>query len=219
MSIPGVPMITSRGGGMSQTVRNQCLVRIPPLHLQALAVRKTPSGGAKAFTAALFSSSFTAHAALLFAMMTEPESKRARTATRTVNVLMLGTGEYTTGFTGKGASDSDKSTGVVALVMLDLKRLGKVGRIGMCGVNGKKLPAIREHMQRVLGDVYKGIDPSCIETWVTAAPRALLTRSAHSRGGWPARALAAGGRRGRRGGVPDGGQGLRPGRCGGHLHA
>ena len=38
---------------------------------------------------------------------------------------MLGTGEYTTGFTGAGASDSDKSTGVVALVMLDLKRRGK----------------------------------------------------------------------------------------------
>ena len=46
-------------------------------------------------------------------------------------VLMLGTGEYTTGFTGQGASDSDKSTGVVALVMLDLRRRGKVGRLGM----------------------------------------------------------------------------------------
>ena len=58
-------------------------------------------------------------------------------------VLMLGTGEYTTGFTGQGASDSDKSTGVVALVMLDLRRRGKVGRLGMCGTNGAKMPAIR----------------------------------------------------------------------------
>ena len=33
---------------------------------------------------------------------------------------MLGTGEYTTGFVGSGASDSDKGTGVVALVMLAL---------------------------------------------------------------------------------------------------
>ena len=77
---------------------------------------------------------------------------------------MLGTGEYTTGFTGQGASDSDKSTGVVALVMLDLRRRGKVGKLGMCGTNGAKMPAIRAHMQRVLG-VYAGIDPSRVETW------------------------------------------------------
>ena len=81
------------------------------------------------------------------------------------NVCMFGTGEYTTGFVGGGAADSDKGTGVVALVMLDLQRRGKVGRIGMCGVNGKKLPAIRKHMQRVLGDVYAGIEPSKVETW------------------------------------------------------
>ena len=81
------------------------------------------------------------------------------------NVCMFGTGEYTTGFVGGGAADSDKGTGVVALVMLDLQRRGKVGRIGMCGVNGKKLPAIRAHMQRVLGDVYEGIEPSKVETW------------------------------------------------------
>ncbi len=81
------------------------------------------------------------------------------------NVLMLGTGEYTTGYTSEGASTSDKSTGVVALVMLDLKRRGKVGRLGMCGTDGRKLPKIREHMQAQLGDVYAGCDPSCIETW------------------------------------------------------
>ena len=81
------------------------------------------------------------------------------------DVLMLGTGEYTTGFTGQGASDSDKSTGVVALVMLDLQRRGKVGKLGMCGTDGKKLPAIRAHMQRVLGDVYTDVDPTCISTW------------------------------------------------------
>ena len=51
------------------------------------------------------------------------------------NVLMVGTGEYTTGYVnGKGA-DSDKSAGVVALAMFDLRRRGKVDRVGMCGVN------------------------------------------------------------------------------------
>lgn len=80
-------------------------------------------------------------------------------------VLMLGTGEYTTGYTAQGASNSDKSTGVVGLVMLDLQRRGKVGKLGMCGTDGRKMPAIRSHMQRVLGDVYKGIEPSKISTW------------------------------------------------------
>lgn len=52
-----------------------------------------------------------------------------------VNVLMVGTGEYTTGYVGGGASDSDKGAGVVALTMFDLRRREKVDRVGMCGVN------------------------------------------------------------------------------------
>ena len=81
---------------------------------------------------------------------------------------MMGTGEYTTGWTGDfGAAKSDKRAGVVALAMLDLKRRGKVNRIGMCGTNGKKLPAIRQHMQNCLGSkVYNGMpNPRLIETW------------------------------------------------------
>eukprot|EP00962_Isochrysis_galbana_P057164 scaffold29403_cov130-Isochrysis_galbana.AAC.2 len=80
------------------------------------------------------------------------------------NVCMFGTGEYTTGFTDKGASTSDKSTGVVALVMLDLRLRGKIGRLGMCGVQGPKLPAVRAHMASALGG-FVGIEPGCIETW------------------------------------------------------
>ena len=79
------------------------------------------------------------------------------------NVLMLGTGEYTTGWVGK-ASDSDKSTGVVALVMLDLKRRNKINNIAMCGTSGPKLPQIREHMRKMLG-VYEGIDPGLVKTF------------------------------------------------------
>ena len=52
-----------------------------------------------------------------------------------VNVLMVGTGEYTTGYVGGQAADSDKGAGVVALTMFDLRRREKVDRIGMCGVN------------------------------------------------------------------------------------
>jgi len=44
--------------------------------------------------------------------------KRGRSEALVPNVCMFGTGEYTTGFVGTGAADSDKGTGVVALVML-----------------------------------------------------------------------------------------------------
>merc|ERR1719203_2736444 len=58
--------------------------------------------------------------------------------------LMAGTGEYVTGFVGGKGADSDKSTGVLGLVCLDLKSRGKIDRLGMVGVNGKKFPALRQ---------------------------------------------------------------------------
>jgi D-galacturonate reductase len=77
-----------------------------------------------------------------------------------MNVLMVGTGEYTTGYVGGVASDSDKGAGVVALTMFDLRSKGLVNRIGMVGVNGKKFPGIRKHLQRMVGDPY-GLDTQC----------------------------------------------------------
>jgi D-galacturonate reductase len=60
-----------------------------------------------------------------------------------LNVLMVGTGEYTTGFVGGGASGSDKKVGVVGLTMFDLRRRGKIGQLSMVGTSGTKYPAIR----------------------------------------------------------------------------
>jgi len=77
---------------------------------------------------------------------------------------MVGTGEYVTGFVGGKGAESDKGCGVLGLCCLDLRKRGKIDRLGMVGVNGKKLPAIREHLQRALTDVYEGIDASVIET-------------------------------------------------------
>ena len=54
----------------------------------------------------------------------------------------VGTGEYTTGFVGTGASGSDKKVGVVGLTLFDLRRRGKVGKLSMVGTNGTKYPAI-----------------------------------------------------------------------------
>ena len=82
-------------------------------------------------------------------------------AVASLNVLMIGTGEYTTGYVHGGAADSDKSAGVVALTMFDLRRLGAVSRIGLCGTNGNKMPGIRAHMKKAIAETYSGMDVSC----------------------------------------------------------
>ncbi|KAH7318363.1 putative D-galacturonic acid reductase [Stachybotrys elegans] len=77
-----------------------------------------------------------------------------------LNVLMIGTGEYTTGFVGTGGSASDKKVGVVGLTLFDLRRRGKVDQLGMVGVNGTKFPAIREHLHKNITQFYNGLDTS-----------------------------------------------------------
>jgi D-galacturonate reductase len=61
---------------------------------------------------------------------------------------------------GGGASGSDKKVGVVGLSMFDLRRRGKVGKLGMVGTNGTKFPAIREHLQKNIQQVYNNLDTS-----------------------------------------------------------
>ena len=68
------------------------------------------------------------------------------------NILMVGTGEYTTGYVGGTAADSDKGAGVVALTMFDLRRRDKVDRVGMCGVNVRSI-----HVYIFLCDVYDDV--------------------------------------------------------------
>ncbi|KAH7362650.1 D-galacturonic acid reductase [Plectosphaerella cucumerina] len=77
-----------------------------------------------------------------------------------LNVLMVGTGEYTTGFVGGGASGSDKKVGVVGLSLFDLRRRGKVGKLSMAGTNGTKFPAIRQHLDTNISKVYNNLDIS-----------------------------------------------------------
>ncbi|KAG2220072.1 hypothetical protein INT45_007316 [Circinella minor] len=87
-----------------------------------------------------------------------------QTTDNKLNVLMVGTGEYTTGFVNGAQSTSDKKVGVIGLSMFDLRRRGKVGKISIVGTNGKKLPAIREHLKKNIGEVYKmdtTLDYSC----------------------------------------------------------
>ena len=70
-----------------------------------------------------------------------------------LSVLMIGSGEYTTGY-GASSAKSDKSAGVVGLTLIDLRSRGRVGALSLAGVNGGKLPAIRTHMARAIGAAY-----------------------------------------------------------------
>lgn len=76
---------------------------------------------------------------------------------------MVGTGEYTTGYVGGTAADSDKGAGVVALTMFDLRRQGVVDRLALCGVNGRKFPGIRAHMQKMIGEIYKNDEDEMLD--------------------------------------------------------
>ena len=80
---------------------------------------------------------------------------------RLPNVLLVGTGEYTTGLVNGQPSNSDKAAGIIGLTVFHLRHRGLTGpRIGLCGTSGKKLPMIRQHLQKHIGDKYK-LDISC----------------------------------------------------------
>lgn len=74
------------------------------------------------------------------------------------NALIVGTGEYSTGFVGGTASSSDKGAGVVGLCLFHQRALGNLNRVLMAGTNGTKFPAIREHLDKQLGQRYRNLD-------------------------------------------------------------
>ena len=75
-----------------------------------------------------------------------------------MNALMIGTGEYTTGYVHGSAADSDKSAGVIGLTLFDLKRRGRVDRLSMAGTSGQKFPGIRQHLASAIGGTYRDMD-------------------------------------------------------------
>jgi D-galacturonate reductase len=81
-----------------------------------------------------------------------------------MDVLVIGTGEYVTGYVQGAASDSDKGLGVVALVLFDLRLRGKIERILLCGRDGHRFPGIREHFATQIAARYKDLDVT-VETF------------------------------------------------------
>ncbi|KAJ3526755.1 hypothetical protein NMY22_g10044 [Coprinellus aureogranulatus] len=104
-----------------------------------------------------------------------PSSSSIMASDKKINVLMCGTGEYTTGWTGSGASQLVLSLspyltcggwarlgGEVQCVPQLIDAIEQVDWLGMVGVNGGKFPAIRQHLDKNIGGVYKDMDL----TWV-----------------------------------------------------
>jgi len=81
-----------------------------------------------------------------------------------IDVAVIGTGEYVTGFHRDSNSQSDKAPGVVALTLFDLRRRGLVDRIALVGRNGRQFPAIRRHMRNMIANRYNGLDVA-VETF------------------------------------------------------
>ncbi|MCC6512075.1 MAG: Gfo/Idh/MocA family oxidoreductase [Pirellulaceae bacterium] len=77
-----------------------------------------------------------------------------------MSVLMVGTGEYTTGYVQGAAAAADKRAGVVGVTLFDLRRDGLVGRLLMAGTNGTKFPHIRQHLDKALAKTYRDMDVS-----------------------------------------------------------
>lgn len=81
----------------------------------------------------------------------------AGTAWGRMNALIVGTGEYSTGFVGGQASQSDKGAGVIGLCLFHQRALGNIERVLMAGTNGTKFVGIREHLDQVLGRRYRNL--------------------------------------------------------------
>lgn len=81
-----------------------------------------------------------------------------------VDLLLIGTGEYMTGYTDSSLPHSKSCVGVVALTMFDLRRRNKINRLGLCGKDGRSFPHIRLHLQKTISDVYSGLSTE-VETF------------------------------------------------------
>lgn len=79
------------------------------------------------------------------------------------NVLVVGTGEYVTGYVHSKGSESDKPIGVVALSLFDLRKRGLISNIILCGTNGTKFPFIRQHLSSGMKKLYSSVNESDLQ--------------------------------------------------------
>lgn len=78
-----------------------------------------------------------------------------------MNVLIIGTGQYTTGLTTEASMPSDKAKGVVLLSFYNAqKKFPHVlsERIILCGRDPKKSDATKKHVQTQIIDYYSNLN-------------------------------------------------------------
>jgi D-galacturonate reductase len=79
-----------------------------------------------------------------------------------LDVLVVGIGEYVTGLSGDSAAASDKSLGVIALSLFDMRDRGLIKNIRLAGRNGDRFDLIEEHFLKNMNGVYPSLDTEFI---------------------------------------------------------
>jgi D-galacturonate reductase len=77
-----------------------------------------------------------------------------------IDVCVVGIGEYVTGLSGDSAAKSDKSLGVIALSLFDMRDRGLIGDIKLAGRDSKRFERIKEHFDTNMKSFYPSLDVS-----------------------------------------------------------
>ena len=77
-----------------------------------------------------------------------------------IDVLVVGIGEYVTGLAQQKAAQSDKSFGVVALSLFDMRSRSLVSNIRLAGRDASRFEAVRHHFETNLKSAYTDLDTS-----------------------------------------------------------
>jgi len=77
-----------------------------------------------------------------------------------IDVLVVGIGEYVTGLANDTAAKSDKSLGVVALSLFDMRERGLVNEIILAGRDATRFDTIRNHFDTAMKHFYPDLDTS-----------------------------------------------------------
>ena len=75
-----------------------------------------------------------------------------------IDVCVVGIGEYVTGLSGDSAAASDKSLGVIALSLFDLRKRGFIKDIKLAGRNPQRFELIKNHFQTNMQGIYPSLD-------------------------------------------------------------
>lgn len=77
-----------------------------------------------------------------------------------LDVCVVGIGEYVTGLSGDVAAKSDKSLGVIALSLFDMRDQGLIGDIKLAGRSASRFELIEEHFSTNMKALYPSLDVS-----------------------------------------------------------